>query len=414
MTSRRPARCCRRSSSTSGSRPRWLTPCLARSSPTTSAPGGALADAGYAGDLLLLHSGGGVMTPDAVAAIGRRLAARASRRARSPAATRALCGFETRSGSTWAGRHRHLARRRRRSALDQGVVRRVRLSDLLPVDRGADDRRRRRLDRLDRPAASLRQRPAVGWRRPGPGGYGRGGEQPRTRTRTSCSADWGTDSRGEIALDAIAAEQAIADHVARPLGLYAPRRRRRDHPGGEREHGRRGPSDLDPPRLRPARVRTRRLRRRGPAARRCARTELIHPDRDRAAEPGDPSALGCLLVDIRHDLSVMYLAGRPSRPRGRRVRSSRRWRLKRRAAPRTRASTRTQSSFNVSWTCAIWASGVRCRFPCGSPVDLAAAVTTFHEEHGREHNYSRDQAPVESSGSRARDRAHAQGRLRSP
>ena len=65
--------------------------------------------------------------------------------------------------------HRHLARLRGRGADHEGVVRRVRLPDLLPVDRGADDRRRRRLARLDRRGGLAAQRPAVGGRRSGPG-----------------------------------------------------------------------------------------------------------------------------------------------------------------------------------------------------------------------------------------------------
>jgi hypothetical protein len=64
----------------------------------------ALADGGYTGDLLLLHSGGGVMTPALVDRYAVRLA-RASRPARSPRATWRCCaGTATRSGSTWAVR----------------------------------------------------------------------------------------------------------------------------------------------------------------------------------------------------------------------------------------------------------------------------------------------------------------------
>ena len=65
--------------------------------------------------------------------------------------------------------HRHLARLPGPGADHEGVVRRVRLPDLLPVDRGADDRRRRRLAGLDRRSRLAAQRPAVGRRQPGPG-----------------------------------------------------------------------------------------------------------------------------------------------------------------------------------------------------------------------------------------------------
>ena len=62
--------------------------------------------------------------------------------------------------------HRHLARLPGPGADHEGVVRRVRLPDLLPVDRGADDRRRRRLAGLDRRSRLAAQRPAVGRRQP--------------------------------------------------------------------------------------------------------------------------------------------------------------------------------------------------------------------------------------------------------
>ena len=68
------------------------------------------------------------------------------------------------------GRHvdGHLAGLRRRVARHEGVVRRVRLPDLLPVDRGADDRRGRRLAGLDRLGRLAAQRPAVRGRRSRP------------------------------------------------------------------------------------------------------------------------------------------------------------------------------------------------------------------------------------------------------
>ena len=89
------------------------------------------------------------------------------------------------------GRHvdRRLARLQRRGASHQGVVRRVRLSDLLSVDRGADDRRRRRLVRLDRRGRLAAERPPIGrrtsrssllWARQRPANEHR--REPRART----------------------------------------------------------------------------------------------------------------------------------------------------------------------------------------------------------------------------------------
>src|SRR5438445_281143 len=60
--------------------------------------------------------------------------------------------------------HRCVARLQRRGAGHEGVVRRVRLPDLLSVDRSHDDRRRRRLVRVDRPGRLAPQRPTIGRR----------------------------------------------------------------------------------------------------------------------------------------------------------------------------------------------------------------------------------------------------------
>ena len=45
----------------------------------------------------------------------------------------------------------------------------------------------------------------------------------------------------------------------------------------------------------------------GRAARGGARARTIDPGRDRAAQPGVTSALGCLLVDVQHDLAASYI-----------------------------------------------------------------------------------------------------------
>ena len=132
------ARCCRRSSSTSASRPRWPTRCCRRSSAATSrelATSGCGA-AATTGDLLILHSGGGVMTPETVRALRRapgRLRHRRGRH-RQPPHRRRCAASRTRSGSTWAARSTDISLvYDGEAAHDQRVVRRVRLSDLLPV-----------------------------------------------------------------------------------------------------------------------------------------------------------------------------------------------------------------------------------------------------------------------------------------
>ena len=86
------------------------------------------------------------------------------------------------------GRHqlrRH--RRGRRRARTRRLGRR-RPHHRLPDERHPDDRRGRRQHRLGRRLRLAEGRPAVGRRHPGPACYGRGGTEPRSPTRTSCSA----------------------------------------------------------------------------------------------------------------------------------------------------------------------------------------------------------------------------------
>ena len=152
-----------------------------------------LTENGYDGDVLLLHSGGGVMTPKLAERFAVRLAA--SGIAAGAIASRhiaTLCGYPERDRLRY-GRDldRRLARLRGRGAGDEGVVRRVRLPDLLPVDRGADDRRRRRLVRLDRRGRLAPQRPAVGRGEPR-AGLLRPRERPSRRTRTRTSSSGGS------------------------------------------------------------------------------------------------------------------------------------------------------------------------------------------------------------------------------
>ena len=123
---------------------------------------------GYDGDLLLLHSGGGVMTPRTRRAVRRaaRGLGHRGRRHRLAARRHAVRLRELHRPRHGRHQHGHLARLRRRVARDEGVVGRVRLPHLLPVHRGAHDRRGRRLAGVDRLRGVAAQRAAVRGRRP--------------------------------------------------------------------------------------------------------------------------------------------------------------------------------------------------------------------------------------------------------
>ena len=130
-----------------------------------------LADGGYKEDLLLLHSGGGVMTAKTSEKFSARLAA--SGIAAGAIASRfvaQLSGFENSIGFDMGGTSTDVCLcDQRRPAGHQGLACRVRLSDLLPEHRGADNRRRWRIARLDRQGRITSQRTAIGRLTPGSG-----------------------------------------------------------------------------------------------------------------------------------------------------------------------------------------------------------------------------------------------------
>ena len=357
-----------------------------------------LKDDGYEGDLLILHSGGGVMTPEAVQELAVRLAASGHRRGRRGRALhrRAVRPQERDRRRHGRHEHRHQPRLRRPAAHHQRVVRRVRPPDLLPVDRGADDRRRRRLAGEDRRRRLAAQRPAVGRvATPARRRTARAARSPRTPTPTSSSAgsarSWSaagwsstatppsrpsrrsasrwTSTLHEAADAIIAVANANMADAVRIISLqrgYDPREFALVVFGGAGPlHGAALAKELGVP------------------------TVLVPP------RPGTWSALGCLMVDIRHDLSEMFLrpaadadgegarrgVRAPGGPKGRELLADegveRRRRharaLDRDALPRPVALARGRASTATS----------------------TQSVERFHAEHEREFSYRRDDAPVE-------------------
>ena len=240
----------------------------------TTRLGERLAEAGYEGDLLLLHSGGGVMTPRSVERLAVRLAA--SGIAAGAIASRqiaGLCGHANAIGLDMGGTSTDI------SLVYEGELRvtkewfgRVRLSDLLPFDRSAYDRCRRRIARVDRRGRVATERAAVCGRRSGPARLRSGGQNPtNTDANLYLGRLGGQLIGGAMKLDRVAAERAIRTRIADPLGLDVDGGGERNHSGRERQYGRRGEAHLDPTRIRSARVRAGRLRR---GWRRCTARRL--------------------------------------------------------------------------------------------------------------------------------------------
>jgi N-methylhydantoinase A len=111
--------------------------------------------------------------------------------------------------------------------------------------------------------------------------------------------------------------------------------------------------------------------------------------------PGITSALGCLLVDVRHDLSAMFLARLDSvdapelEQEFGKLESDARERLAAENVPEEQMSI--QRLVDMRYV-GQWRS---LAVPVSSPADLADAAERFHAEHERAYNYRRDGSPVE-------------------
>jgi N-methylhydantoinase A len=111
--------------------------------------------------------------------------------------------------------------------------------------------------------------------------------------------------------------------------------------------------------------------------------------------PGITSALGCLLVDVRHDLSAMFLAHLDSvephvlEEEFGKLETEARERLTVEGVPEEQMSIQRHVDMRYLGQ---WRS---LTVTVGSPVDLADAAERFHAEHERAYNYRRDASPVE-------------------
>ncbi len=270
-----------------------------------------LRDGGYDSDLLLLHSGGGVMTPKTVDQHGARLAG--SGIAAGAVASKyiaGLCGFENSIGFDMGGTSTDVslvfenrASVTREWFIEYGHPICFPSIDVKTIGAGGGS-----IAWID-DAGSLRNGPQSAGARPGPACYGQGGEQPTNTDANMILGRLGAGlAGGDLGLDASLADRAIATHVASPLGLdtieaakaiidvananmadairlvsimrgYDPRDFALVAFGGAGSlHGVALARDLSIP------------------------TVIVPP------YPGVTSALGCLLVDIQHDLTVVHIA----------------------------------------------------------------------------------------------------------
>ncbi len=356
-------------------------------------------EGGYDEDVLLLHSGGGVMTAKMAENFASRLSA--SGIAAGAIASRFVAenlGFKNSIGLDMGGTSTDV------SLCDNGSLKMTKewfveygypicfpSIEVLTIGAGGGS-----LAWLDG-ADSLRNGPQSAGSTPGPACYGRGGDNP-----TNCDANVVLGrlsdrlAGGNVSLDKNLASDAITKRVAEPMGIsledaalaiikvananmadavrllsirrgYDPRDFALVAFGGAGPlHGAALAKDLSIP------------------------VVLVPPN------PGVTSALGCLLVDIQHDLTQMYLSRLEDvviedlEEAYRLLEVEGRERLKNEGVPDERMvfQRRIDMRYLGQWRA--------MSISVGSPVaSLDEVVNTFHHEHAREHNYSRPGEPVE-------------------
>ena len=359
----------------------------------------ALQKGGYASDLLMLHSGGGVMTPATAGQFAGRLAG--SGIAAGAIASRhiaMLCGYENSIGLDMGGTSCDVSlvfggesRVTKDWHIEFGYPIRFPSIEVLTIGAGGGS-----LAWID-DAGSLHNGPQSAGADPGPACYGRGSTTPTNTDANLALGRLGTQlAGGQIMLDKAASEAAVRTGVAEPLGMdpvtaakaivsvananmadavrlisisrgYDPRDFALVAFGGAGAlHGVALAKELSIP------------------------TVIVPPN------PGVTSALGCLLVDVRHDLSQTYLAlaadADPADIEARfaEMEAEAKSRLVKEGV--ADADMVLQRSIDMMYQ-GQWRS---LQVPVASPfTSVPDAVNAFHADHDREYAFRRDDTPVE-------------------
>jgi N-methylhydantoinase A len=359
--------------------------------------GTQLEAAGYKGDALLLHSGGGVMTPKLASKYAVRLAA--SGIAAGAIASRHVamtCGFENAIGldmggtSTdislvWQGRERIT----RDWFVEYGYPIRFPSIEVLTIGAGGGS-----LAWTD-PAGALRNGPQSAGAIPGPACYGHGNTEP---TNTDASVVLGRLGENLIG-GAMSLDRKLADEAVENLGAKVEL---------DRVEAARAILRVANANMADA-VRLISIRRgydprdfalvvfggAGALHGAALAEELAIPTVIVPPNPGITSALGCLLVDIRHDFATMHLADAGTadvaavEAEFQRLEAEANERLEHEGVSPDQITLERLIDMRYIGQWRSLAVAV------SNPLDLEAAVNLFHNEHEREYNYRRDGAAVE-------------------
>ncbi len=354
---------------------------------------------GYGEDVMLLHSGGGVMKAKMAEQFAARLSA--SGIAAGAIASRFVAenaGFKFSIGLDMGGTSTDV------SLCDNGNLRMTKewhveygypicfpSIEVLTIGAGGGS-----LAWIDA-ANSLRNGPQSAGSVPGPACYGRGGSNP-----TNCDANvvLGRLSNrlagGGVKLDKALAEEAIRTGVAEPLGMSV-----EDAALAVLQVANANMADA---------VRLLSIRRgydprdfalvafggAGPLHGAALARDLSIPVVLVPPNPGVTSALGCLLVDIQHDVTQMFLARVDEvsmadlEERFRALEEEGRQRLLHEGVTEDRMvfQRKIDMRYLGQWR------AMSIAVPAGAQT-LDPVIAAFHHEHDREHNYSRPGEPVE-------------------
>jgi N-methylhydantoinase A len=355
-------------------------------------------EGGYEGDVLLLHSGGGVMTADVAEGFGARLASSGlAAGAIAGGHIAKLAGYENAVSLDMGGTSADISlmvdgatRVTSDWYVEYGYPIKFPSVEVFTIGAGGGS-----IAWIDA-AGSLRNGPQSAGSDPGPACYGRGGEEP---TNTDANLLLGRLGErligGAMTLDRSAAERAIA-RVGEPLELDATEAAqavirvananladairlaliRRGHDprdfvlvafgGAGPLHGAELARELSIPAV------------------------LVPPN------PGITSALGCLLVDIRHDFSEMHLV--PADETEPSEIESRFTALEDRARERLRAEGIAEEDVQLLRSLDMRYLGQWRSLEIsvdGKVESLEDLTARFHDEHGRQHAYKREDTPVE-------------------
>jgi N-methylhydantoinase A len=364
----------------------------------TTRLGESLAAKGYERDLLLLHTGGGVMTPKSVKDFAARLAG--SGIAAGAIASRyiaMLCGYQNSIGLDMGGTSTDVSlayqgesRVTKDWYIEFGYPIRFPSIEVLTIGAGGGS-----LAWFDE-AGSLRNGPQSAGSQPGPACYGNGNTVPTNTDANVVLGRLGTSlAGGKLTLKPELAEEAVRSGIAEPFGIsiheaaeaivkvansnmanavrlisisrgYDPRDFALVAFGGAGAlHGAAVAQELSIP------------------------VVIVPPN------PGVTSALGCLLVDIQHDFSESFMIAAALTTPG--DMEAAYVKLEKEAVERLSHEGVAIEDITLQRSAEMMYQGQWRSLSVSAPspvTDVAALTESFHREHEREYNFRRDDAPI--------------------